>query len=84
MADIGHSGGIIPGGHVVINVSGGDQTCPGGMVGIYIGGTGNIAIEDLRGIQQTYTSIPVGFHAMRMGKILQTGTTVTNSIILFQ
>ncbi len=74
---------VIPARHVVVDVSGGDQVCPGTMVAIYVGGTGNIALEDHAGTQETYSAVPVGFHSMKMKKVLQTGTTATNMKILF-
>ncbi len=73
---------VIPSKFVDVDVSAADQVCPGKMVAIYVGTTGNIAIEDFQGNSFTFSSLPVGFHALKAKKILNSGTTSANVIIL--
>lgn len=48
---------------------------------IYVGGAGNIVLQDLQGNQVTFTAPPVGSQLNVCAKrILTTGTTATNLI----
>jgi len=48
---------------------------------IYVGGAGNVAIEDQKGNQVTYNSVPAGtFIPIQAAKVLSTGTTATNMV----
>jgi len=50
--------------------------------GIYIGGTGDLAVEMADGTTTTFSSIPVGFYRLGVKKILA-ATTATNVKALY-
>ena len=47
---------------------------------LYIGGTGNIAVETMAGNTVTFSAHPVGYFPQRVRKVLATGTTATNIV----
>lgn len=51
--------------------------------GLYIGGTGNIAVILSSGTQITLNSIPVGFTNLSVSRVLSTGTSATNIVALY-
>lgn len=51
--------------------------------GIYVGVTGNLAVQMADGQTVTFTALPVGFHPIQAQIILATGTTATNILALY-
>lgn len=50
---------------------------------LYIGTTGNIAVEMASGNQVTFTSVPVGIIDIQVHRVLATGTTASNIVALY-
>lgn len=49
--------------------------------GVYVGGTGDVAVTMLDGSTGTYKAVPVGIKVVgRISKVMATGTTATNLI----
>jgi hypothetical protein len=73
---------------IPINVGGGDQNVgAGGRIarGFYIGGTGDLVVKlEQSGTAVTFKALPVGTEIRaRVAVVVQAGTTVTNSLLLF-
>lgn len=70
---------------VAINVSAADQNVVGPSRGIYVGGGGNLVCR-MRNDQSdtTFTGLLVGwFYPFEVAVIRKTGTTITNSVVLY-
>jgi hypothetical protein len=51
------------------------------FMGIYVGGTGDVAVEDGAGNSTTFPSVPAGLIIPgRIRRVLSTGTTATNIV----
>ena len=74
---------IIPGKMETVDISATDHSCPATMAALYVGGSGDVVIEDLAGNNTTLVSVPVGFHSMRVNKVVKTNTTATDMAVLF-
>jgi hypothetical protein len=71
-------------GGVVLDVSGGDQELPRTARGLYVGATGDAVLLMDDGSQVTFTGLAAGItHPLQFTKIISSGTTVTNSLVLF-
>lgn len=70
---------------VAIDVSATDQTPTlGSSNGVYIGGTGDLVVRlKNASADVTFKSLPVGFADIQVAKVVKTGTTVTNSLLLY-
>ena len=50
---------------------------------LYIGGTGDVAIEDFHGQQTTFVAVPAGGYVICRGrKVLETGTDATSIVAI--
>lgn len=70
-------------GATAIDVSGGNQTLPAACRAIYVGVTGNIAVDMPKSSSITFLNVPVGIFPIQATRILQTGTTATQMFALF-
>jgi hypothetical protein len=69
---------LVPSGFAAITPS---DTANVALVGIYVGGTGNVAVVDSNGVTTTFTACPVGFVLNGLiSKVKATGTTATNLV----
>ena len=60
-----------------------DTTVLAGVVGIYVGGAGNLAVTMNSGVDVIFPAVPVGsILPIRVTKVLSTGTTATNVVAL--
>jgi hypothetical protein len=50
--------------------------------GLYVGGTGALAVTMANGEVVTFTAVPVGFHPLQVTQVRATGTAATNIIAL--
>jgi hypothetical protein len=50
---------------------------------IYVGVTGNLAVQDDAGTSVTFVAVPVGYHPLRPLRVLSTGTTATSLVGLY-
>jgi len=51
--------------------------------GLYIGGTGDVAVLTADGQTITFSAVPVGIFPIQVTQVLSTGTTATNIIALY-
>lgn len=51
--------------------------------GLYVGGTGNLAVRMADGMTITFNSVPVGIFPIQVDQVLSTGTTATNIVALY-
>lgn len=64
-------------GGVAVTIS--DVTNLDSVVGLFIGGAGNVAVEGKDGVDVTFTGCVAGqILPIRVNKVLETGTTATN------
>lgn len=72
-------------GAIALDVSGSDQDLNGRVArGVYVGGAGDVALLMDDGSTFTFVGCQAGMdYARQFTKVIQTGTTVTNSAILF-
>lgn len=70
---------------VAVSVGGGDQTLTDVGRGIYVGGAGNLVCRLVGdSADSTFTGLTAGsYYPWAISIIRQTGTTITNSLILF-
>lgn len=74
---------IIPGSAQAIAPS--DATELGNCIGVYVGGTGDLTVVDVKGNTVTYKAVPVGAVIwLRINKVKATGTTATLLVGHFQ
>lgn len=68
-----------------VSVGGGDQTLPRVSRGIYVGGDGNLVCRLIGDdADVTFTGLTAGtVYPFAVAIIRQTGTTITNSVVLF-
>jgi hypothetical protein len=51
------------------------------LIGLYVGGTGNVAIRSAKGNTVTFSAVPAGAQiALGIVQVLSTGTTATNLV----
>lgn len=70
-------------GSVAIDVSGGNQTLPAGVRGIYVGTTGNLKVDLPDGSSPTFTNVAAGVFPVQATKVYQTGTTASGMFALY-
>lgn len=51
--------------------------------GLWVGGTGNIAVTFQDGTEVTLSAVPVGILPVRVTKVKSTGTTATDIVALY-
>lgn len=70
--------GQVPSGFVSITPS---DTTVLGLVGIYVGTTGDVTVSDLLGNTTTWVAVPAGFRINGLiTKVKATGTTASNIV----
>lgn len=71
-------------GGVTINIAGGDQTFARTTRGIYVGGSGDLAVEFEDGTQLTFVDVAAGIiHPIAAAKVLQSGTDATSLVAVW-
>ncbi len=50
--------------------------------GLYVGGAGNLTVMGIDGVQATFIVTAGSYHPLRPRRIMSTGTSATNIIIL--
>lgn len=51
--------------------------------GIYVGGTGDVAVVMNDGSSATFKAMPIGMYLLSVTKVMSTGTTATNILALY-
>lgn len=59
------------------------KEAPNNMIGIYVGGAGNLAVQTHAGRSVTFNSVPAGtFIPIKVRNVRATSTTATNIVLL--
>lgn len=69
--------------HGAVSVTPNDSTVLVTTRSLFVGVSGNLAVQMADGETITFTNVPVGIFPIQVDKVLSTGTTATNIIALY-
>jgi hypothetical protein len=73
-----HRNDLIPSGAVAVTKS---DTAFVDLVGLYVGGAGDVAVKGADGVSATFPGVPAGvILPLKIVQVLSTGTTATNLV----